>query len=62
MRAVTKLTDSCIRKGYLPEEDRELYEYGFDIIIYTIWSTVVLLLLGAVLRQFGAAVIIVSIF
>ena len=62
MRAVTKLTDSCIRKGYFPEEDRELYEYGFDIIIYTIWSTVVLLLLGTVLRQFWAAVIIVSIF
>ena len=62
MRGVTKLTNSCIRKGYFPEEDRELYEYGFDIIIYTIWSTVVLLLLGAVLRQFWAAVIIVSIF
>ena len=62
MRAVTKLTDSYIRKGYFPEEDRELYEYGFDIIIYTIWSTVILLLLGAVLRQFWAAVVIVSIF
>ena len=53
------LTQSFINRGMIAEEEREIYEYGFDITIYTIWSTAVLLLLGFLLRQFIPAVILV---
>ena len=53
------LTQSFISHGMIAEEEREIYEYGFDITIYTIWSTAALLLLGLLLRQFIPAVILV---
>ena len=53
------ITGHYIAKGLIPEEEREIYEYGFDITLYTIWSTAVLLLLGIVLRRFVPAMIIV---
>lgn len=37
-------TEYFIRKGIVPEAEREVYEYGFDITIYTITSTLELLL------------------
>ncbi len=62
MTIYENITAFCIRKGYVSEEDRELYGYGFDIIFYTIWSTAVLLLVGLVLKRFLATLIIVSVF
>ena len=59
MRTIKSLTDRFIQNGHIPEEDREIYEYGFDITIYTIWSTAALLLLGLLLRQFIPAAILV---
>jgi len=32
------LTQKSINCGLISEEDREIYEYGFDITIYTVWS------------------------
>ncbi len=48
------LTEYFIRKGIVPEAEREVYEYGFAITICTIAST-----LGLLLGQFlgGAALI-----
>ena len=46
MKLIKSITANLIQKGYIPEEDREIYEYGFDITIYTIWSTAALFLLG----------------
>lgn len=37
-------TEYFIRKGIVPEAEREVYEYGFAITIYTITSTLELLL------------------
>lgn len=59
MTPIQKLTDHLILKEYIPSEDREIYEYGFDILIYTVWSTLALLLIGLILRQFWNAAIIV---
>ena len=59
MKLIKSITANLIQKGYIPEEDREIYEYGFDITIYTIWSTAALFLLGLLLRQFFPAVILV---
>ena len=53
------LTQNFVKRGMIAEEDREIYEYGFDITIYTIWSTAALLLLGLLLRQFIPAAILV---
>ena len=53
------LTQSFIKHGYISEEEREVYEYGFDITIYTIWSTATLLLIGLLLHSFWAAAVIV---
>ena len=53
------LTQSFINRGMIAEEEREIYEYGFDITVYTIWSTAVLLLIGLLLRQFFPAIILV---
>ena len=53
------LTQKCINRGLIQEEEREIYEYGFDVTIYTIWSTAVLFLIGLVLQQFPASLIIV---
>ena len=53
------LTQKCINHGLIQEEEREIYEYGFDVTIYTAWSTAVLFLIGLALRQFPAALIIV---
>lgn len=48
------LTEYFIRKGIVPEAEREVYEYGFAITICTIAST-----LGLLLGQFlGGAVLI----
>ncbi len=59
MKPIQRLTDHLILKQYIPSEDREIYEYGFDILFYTVWSTLALLLVGFVLKQFWNAVIIV---
>ncbi len=53
------LTQNFVKRGMIAEEDCEIYEYGFDITIYTIWSTAALLLLGFLLRQFIPAAILV---
>ena len=58
-KPVEFLTDHLIRNGYIRSEDRSIYLYGFDITLYTIWSTAVLFLIGLVLRQFPSALIIV---
>ena len=58
----TLLTDFFIKKGIVPDNEREVYEYGFDITIYTIVSTVGLLIIGALMHRFWYAVIIISIF
>ena len=60
MKSIEYLTEHLIQKEKIPEEERELYLYGFDITFYTIWSTAALLLIGLLLRQFWASVIIVS--
>lgn len=58
-KIISRLTDSLIRKGYIPEDERDIFLYGFDITIYTIWSTIVLLLIGLLLCQFSATVVII---
>lgn len=62
MSVYQKMADRLIRKGYIEAEDREVYAYGFDIIFYTIWSTVVLLVIGILFRKFWESVVMVAVF
>lgn len=62
MNPFERLTDYLIQKEYIPSEEREIYKYGFDIVFYTIWSTLLLLIIGLLLKQFLATVIIVLLF
>lgn len=62
MYMARRLTSYFIKKGLVSEKEREIYEYGFDITLYTILSTAGLLLAGLLLRQLLAAAILVAIF
>lgn len=60
-------TEYFIRKGIVPEAEREVYEYGFAITICTIASTLGLLLLGLLLLglllgQFLGGAVLIAIF
>jgi accessory gene regulator B len=57
-----RLTNYFIRKGIISETERDIYEYGFDITIYTIVSTLGILLLGLVLRRFWESAVLMAIF
>lgn len=50
-------TEYFIRKGIVPEAEREVYEYGFAITICTIAST-----LGLLLGQFLGGAVLIAIF
>ncbi len=56
------LTEYFIRKGIVPKAEREVYKYGFAITIYTIASTLGLLLLGLLLGQFLGGAVLIAIF
>ena len=56
------LTEYFIRKEIVPEAEREVYEYGFDITIYTVASTLGLLLLRLLLGQFLSGAVLIAIF
>lgn len=53
------ITRYCFKKGWISEDEQDIYEYGFDITIYTVWSTAVLLLIGFLLHQTVPAIILV---
>lgn len=55
-----KLTKILVQKGVIPSEEQDLYAYGFDILIYTIWSTVALLLIGFFLHRLLPTAIIIT--
>lgn len=56
------LTEYFIRKGIVPEAEREVCEYGFAITICTIASALGLLLLGLLLGQFLGGAALIAIF
>lgn len=53
------ITDRMIRKGYIDREERELFIYGFDITLYTFFSTAGLLLAGFMVHRLVSSVILV---
>lgn len=61
MKAAQWLVDSCF-SDFSNADQRIICIYGCELWLYTILSTLGLLLLGAALQSLGETVIIVSIF
>jgi len=50
-RLASKVTDVLCRKKLIEEEDREIYEFGYEIIIANIGKTLILLIAGILLHK-----------
>lgn len=61
-RIAGRLAGFFAARGYLDPEQREVAAYGFDLLIYTLLSTLGLLLAGAVLGRGVQAALIVGLF
>ena len=42
------ITDFLLRKNVIKEEEKEIYYYGYETLIYSIWQMLLLLVLGIV--------------
>ena len=63
MRRIAKyFTDFFVNKGVICEDERAIYEYGFDITLYTILSTLGLLLIGLLFHQLANTIVLVFVF
>ena len=62
MKPLHKISSILVQKGFIAEGDRDLYEYGIDILFYTLWSTVVLLLIGIILHCLIPTAIMITFF
>ena len=62
MRLIDSLINHLSDKGYISTDEKDLFRYGFDITFYTLWSTLLLLLIAYALGQFWSGIIIVFMF
>ncbi len=63
MQRIAKyFTDFFVNKGGICEDERAIYEYGFDITLYTILSTLGLLLIGLLFHQLANTIVLVFVF
>lgn len=46
-----KIADFLVYQQQIPEEEWEIYQYGYDTLIYSIEQTILLLLLGLLFHQ-----------
>ena len=46
-----KLTDSAIRHGVISEEDRNVYHYGFELMVSTAVHAVIVVIAGIVMKS-----------
>ena len=61
-KVAEKVADSLYRKDYISEEEKEIYSYGYEILIDNIGKTFLLLMLGAIIHQFVATLVFVVVF
>ncbi len=61
-RLAAHLTKALSRYISMTEDEAEVYQYGFDIALYTLLSTSALLLVGILTGEFVSTVICVSLF
>lgn len=61
-RIAAHLTKALSRYVSMTEDEAEVYEYGFDIALYTLLSTAALLIIGILAGEFVSTVVCVSLF
>ena len=61
-KVAEKVADSLYRKDYISEEEKEIYSYGYEILIDNIGKTFLLLMVGAIIHQLVATLIFVVVF
>ncbi len=61
-RIAAQLTKALSRYVSMTEDEAEVYQYGFDIALYTLLSTATLLIIGILAGEFVSTVVCVSLF
>lgn len=61
-RIATRLTNALGKYVSMTDDEAEVYQYGFDIALYTLLSTTALLIIGALAGKFVSTIICVSLF
>lgn len=61
-RIATQLTKALGKYVSMTEDEAEVYQYGFDIALYTILSTTALLIIGALTGKLISTIICVALF
>ena len=56
------VAESLYQKDYISEEEKEIYSYGYEILIDNIGKTFLLLMVGAIIHQLVATLIFVVVF
>ena len=56
----SRLSAYLVKMEIIREDEQDVYQYGFDITIYTITSTIGLLLIGIVFGQLKNALFMIS--
>ena len=63
---ITKLShiiaDFFIYKKFIPEEQREVYEYGFELSISSLIGIIIVLAIGLISRKFWESVVFYTVF
>lgn len=57
MKISNNLTNFLIRNGIILDEDREIYDYGFFVLLYNSFLVINILLLGFIFNEVGYAVL-----
>ena len=61
-RIAARLTNALGKYISMTDDEAEVYQYGFDISLYTLLSTAALLVIGALAGKFVSTIICVSLF
>lgn len=56
------ITDFLLRKNVIKEEEKEIYYYGYETLIYSIWQMLLLLVLGMIMNRIVSTVIFLMVF
>lgn len=56
------LTDFLCRSGIVPEDDREIYAYGYEILISSIIGIASVMVIGALLGVFAETLVFIVVF
>ena len=61
-KVAEKVADSLYQKDYISEEEKEIYSYGYEILIDNIGKTFLLLMVGAIIHQLVATLIFATVY